>query len=104
LVSHVSPNVEDGSPIHCIHFKPTKRDPQKTSRVFKFNLWRKFLNFKSSNLGIDNTKVSTTDVGGVTGENGLSTLSLEYVMNFRDLHVNVDGIQITVPTMILLPI
>ena len=25
-VSHVIPNVEDGNPIHCIHFKPTKRD------------------------------------------------------------------------------
>ena len=30
LVSHVSPSVEDGSPIHCIHFKPTKRDPHKS--------------------------------------------------------------------------
>ena len=29
-VSHVSPNVEDGSPIHCIHFKPTKRNPHKS--------------------------------------------------------------------------
>ena len=26
LVSHVSPN----GPIHCIHFKPTKRDPHKS--------------------------------------------------------------------------
>jgi hypothetical protein len=26
LVPHVSPNVKEGSPIHCIHFKPTKRD------------------------------------------------------------------------------
>ena len=24
LVSHVSPNVEDNSPIYCINFKPTK--------------------------------------------------------------------------------
>ena len=30
LVSHVSSNVEDGSPVHCIHFKPTKRDPHKS--------------------------------------------------------------------------
>ena len=30
LVSHVSPNVKDGSLIHCIHFKPTKRDPHKS--------------------------------------------------------------------------
>ena len=30
LASHVFPNVEDGSPIHCIHFKPTKRDPHKS--------------------------------------------------------------------------
>ena len=30
LVLHVSPNVEDGSPIHCIHFKPTKRDLHKS--------------------------------------------------------------------------
>ena len=29
-VSHVSSNVEDGSPIHCINFKPTKRNPQKS--------------------------------------------------------------------------
>jgi len=29
-VSHVSPNVEDGRPIHCIHFKPTKRNPHKS--------------------------------------------------------------------------
>ena len=29
-VSHVSPNVEDGSPIHCINFKPTKRNPHKS--------------------------------------------------------------------------
>ena len=29
-VLHVSPNVEDGSPIHCIHFKPTKRNPHKS--------------------------------------------------------------------------
>ena len=85
LVSHVSPNVEDGIPIHCIHFKPTKRNMQRTSRIFKFNLWHNFLNFKSSVLGIDHTKVSITDVGGVTCENGLSTTSLEYVMSFRDL-------------------
>ena len=30
LVSHVSPNVEDGSPIYCIHLKPTKRDMHKS--------------------------------------------------------------------------
>ena len=30
LVSHVSPNVEDGSPIHCIPSKPTKSDPHKS--------------------------------------------------------------------------
>ena len=29
LVSHVSPKV-DNSPIHSIHFKPTKRDPHKS--------------------------------------------------------------------------
>ena len=29
-VLHVYPNVEDGSPIHCIHFKPTKRNPHKS--------------------------------------------------------------------------
>jgi hypothetical protein len=29
-VLHVSPNVEDGSPIHCIHFKSTKRDLHKS--------------------------------------------------------------------------
>ena len=27
---HVSPNFEDGSPFHCIHFKFTKRDPHKS--------------------------------------------------------------------------
>ena len=32
-VLHVSPNVEDGSPIHCIHW---------ASRAFKFNLFRKW--------------------------------------------------------------
>ena len=26
-VLHVSPNVEHGSPIHCINFKPTQRNP-----------------------------------------------------------------------------
>ena len=30
LVLHVSPNVEDGRPIHCIHFKHTKRNPHKS--------------------------------------------------------------------------
>ena len=30
LVLHVSPNVEDGSPIHCINFKPTNRNPHKS--------------------------------------------------------------------------
>ena len=30
LVSHVSPNVEEGSPIHRIHFKATKRNPRKS--------------------------------------------------------------------------
>ena len=29
-VSHVSPNVEDGSLILCINFKPTKRNPHKS--------------------------------------------------------------------------
>ena len=29
-VSHVSPNVGGASPIHCIHLKPTKRDPHKS--------------------------------------------------------------------------
>ena len=29
-VSHVSPNVEDGSPIHCMNFKPTNRNPHKS--------------------------------------------------------------------------
>ena len=29
---HVSPNVEDGSPIYCIRFKPTKRDMHKSIR------------------------------------------------------------------------
>ena len=42
-VLHVSPNVEDGSPIHCINFKPTNRTCKRTSRVFKFNLLRKWL-------------------------------------------------------------
>ena len=32
-VSHVSPNVEDGSPIHCIRFKPTKRYLHKSIKV-----------------------------------------------------------------------
>ena len=31
------------------------------------------------------TKVSITNVGGATCESGLSTTSLEYVTNFRDL-------------------
>ena len=30
LVSHVSPNVGNGSPIHCINFKPAKRNPHKS--------------------------------------------------------------------------
>ena len=42
-VLHVSPNVEDGSPIHCINFKPTNRNSIRASRVFKFNLLRKWL-------------------------------------------------------------
>ena len=29
-VLHVSQNVEDDSPIHCINFKPTKRNPHKS--------------------------------------------------------------------------
>ena len=29
-VLHVSPNVEDGSPIHCINFEPTNRNPHKS--------------------------------------------------------------------------
>ena len=28
--SYVSSNDEDGSPIHCIHFKPTNKDPLKS--------------------------------------------------------------------------
>jgi hypothetical protein len=35
LVSHVSPNVEDSRPIHCIHFKPTKRNPHKSIKSFQ---------------------------------------------------------------------
>jgi len=35
-VLHVSPNVEDGSPILCIHFKPTKRDPHKSIKGCKW--------------------------------------------------------------------
>src|SRR6202022_4841426 len=38
LVSHVSPNVEDASPIHCIHFKPTKRDPHKSIKGLQVQL------------------------------------------------------------------
>jgi hypothetical protein len=34
-VSHVSPNVKDGSPIHCIHFKPTKRVMHKSNKGLK---------------------------------------------------------------------
>jgi hypothetical protein len=34
-VSHVSPNVEDGRPIHCIHFKPTKGNPHKSIKGLK---------------------------------------------------------------------
>ena len=30
LVLHVSRNVEDGSPIHCINFEPTNRNPHKS--------------------------------------------------------------------------
>ena len=51
LVWHVSPNVEDGSPIHCIHFKSTKRDMDKSIKglqvqptthvVFGCNLFEK---------------------------------------------------------------
>ena len=37
-VLHVSPNVEDGSPIHYIHFKPTKRDPHKSIKGFQVQL------------------------------------------------------------------
>ena len=44
-----------------------------------------FENFKSSDLGIDHTKVSIIDVGGAIGESWLSTTSLEYVTNFMDL-------------------
>ena len=44
-----------------------------------------FLHFKSSDLGIDHTKISITDVGGPTGESGFSSIDLEYMMNFRDL-------------------
>ena len=29
-ISHVSPNVEDSSPIHCMNFKPTKKNPHKS--------------------------------------------------------------------------
>ena len=34
-VLHISPSVEDGSLIHCIHFKPTKRDPHKSIKGLK---------------------------------------------------------------------
>ena len=27
---NVSPNVEDGTPIHCINYKPTNRNPHKS--------------------------------------------------------------------------
>ena len=29
-VLHVSPNVEDGSPIHCINLEPTNKNPHKS--------------------------------------------------------------------------
>ena len=29
-ILHVSPNVEDGSAIHCINFKPAKRNPHES--------------------------------------------------------------------------
>ena len=34
-VSHVYANVQDGSPIHFIHFKPTKRDMHKSIKGFR---------------------------------------------------------------------
>ena len=39
-VLHVSPNVEDGSPIHCIILSPQIETHIRASRVFKFNLLR----------------------------------------------------------------
>jgi len=42
-VSYVSPHVEDGSPTHCIHFKPTRETCIRASRVFKSDLLRKWL-------------------------------------------------------------
>ena len=38
-----------------------------------------------SDLCIDHTNVSITNVGGATSERGLSTTGLEYMMDFRDL-------------------
>jgi hypothetical protein len=35
LVSYVSSNGEDGSPIHCIHSKPTNKDPHKSIKGFQ---------------------------------------------------------------------
>ena len=37
-VSHVSPKVEDCSPIHCIKFKPTKRNPHKSIKGLQVQL------------------------------------------------------------------
>ena len=42
-VSHISPNVEDDSPIHCLYFKSQRETRTRASRVFKFNLLRKWL-------------------------------------------------------------
>ena len=55
-----------------------------------------FLKFESSVLGIGLTKVTIMDVGGATSEYGLCTTSLEYV--------NLDGMQFTHSTTILLRI
>jgi hypothetical protein len=37
-ILHVASNVEDGSPIHCVHFKPTTRDPHKSIKGLQVQL------------------------------------------------------------------
>ena len=105
-VSHVSPHVEDGSWIHCIHFKLTlgmyswiqyhsvKNSPlKKNSNLAKQCMFRELvphaLHGTINVVGHWPNKVSTTSVEGKNGENGISPNNLDIgpnlMTNYRAL-------------------
>ena len=97
LVSHVFPNVEDASPIHCIYFKPTKRDLHKSIKVaFNCILLLKWLQIA---FRLENPLTNS-----YTWWNEYNFLPKLHKFRHICAPFQIDGIQITDSTILLPPI